>query len=937
MKRLSLLLAGVFCLTASVLSAAVTVKETAKGVMLENDYVKLEIIRQGGKIASLFNKKSNLDLLAGDSGVYAGLGKVREIMGQSLGVMVGSRNITVKKATADVVEVETSYTCRNGLIGGLEIIKTYTLRKDSPAVEFSELYRSREKNNRFAMNWHHRFPPRDTANVKFFSGSAVKSLPKAAQSRNNFLLKVESDYVGWLNSKDKNGVILFLNEKRALEYLYFWADSDDYTLESYFREVSLRPVVGADEWIISGSIVPFIADGTVVAANRNAIVTVDKTKTAGKVWLLRDLGKGEIKVGGKSVAADLKVNASQSITLSKNAEKVVIATGNAESTLNIPAAADRGKELVTQRKAPVKKIAGVNGFYYFYPALWLSPEIDAAVMFGLRGDFKKVKNFRMALLLPEGVKVSFARVQVTDCGTTTVNGKTYRRFEMPSSRKVSYAGAMHVDIAMDKNFKGGEGYVMAVWDGGAQNPEKFDIKVTPKLPELGKGFKHFRVAMGVTSQLSSKWQVPYFNKIGVNMLEYWEYLPKVMFVDKHPDGVFNEYIKTAADRNMISVLELASAFARPGDATKGHMVKELGTLHYPKKSFERIKADEIKAVDYHGKKVNLVCPSLRNRYYTKALDSVRVAVDYGFERVMYDEEAWSSGSSICFCERCKAQFKEFLQKRYPNVPYQDPAITAQNPGKYKELEDAWWDFKTDLVADLYQGIRNVFDSHKNPSGKSREMGVWLSSSVGSGSVKSRYGAIADRLTDYVKFGKIFDWIAPMMYTDNSSVIYGNAIAANKLLKGTRAKLMMGLCPNRYYEYFRVEAQSFGSEDVILEQTLETFFAGAKGVIYWSHRGGFRGAKDFRNVALAVKMLMPVEDILYKGEVAELKHNNPAVNVTTWKLGKEYAVFVRNYDSGKVRTTLEIPAGMKVYDTLTGKEVSATVELDALRVKVLKIK
>ena len=67
--------------------------------MLENDYVKLEIIRQGGKIASLFNKKSNIDLLAGDNGVYAGLGKVREVMGQALGVMVGSRNITVKKAT----------------------------------------------------------------------------------------------------------------------------------------------------------------------------------------------------------------------------------------------------------------------------------------------------------------------------------------------------------------------------------------------------------------------------------------------------------------------------------------------------------------------------------------------------------------------------------------------------------------------------------------------------------------------------------------------------------------------------------------------------------------------------------------------------------------------------------------------------------------------
>jgi hypothetical protein len=56
MKKLTLLLCILCAMAASVLSASVTVKNTAKGVMLENDYVKLEIIRQGGKIASLVNK-----------------------------------------------------------------------------------------------------------------------------------------------------------------------------------------------------------------------------------------------------------------------------------------------------------------------------------------------------------------------------------------------------------------------------------------------------------------------------------------------------------------------------------------------------------------------------------------------------------------------------------------------------------------------------------------------------------------------------------------------------------------------------------------------------------------------------------------------------------------------------------------------------------------
>ena len=74
MKKLTLLLCILCTMAASVLPASVTVKNSAQGVILENDYVKLEIIRQGGKIASLVNKKSNIDLLAGDKGVYGGLG-----------------------------------------------------------------------------------------------------------------------------------------------------------------------------------------------------------------------------------------------------------------------------------------------------------------------------------------------------------------------------------------------------------------------------------------------------------------------------------------------------------------------------------------------------------------------------------------------------------------------------------------------------------------------------------------------------------------------------------------------------------------------------------------------------------------------------------------------------------------------------------------------
>ena len=146
------LLTGLLC-AGAILPAAVTVKESASGITLENDYVMFEVVKRGGKIGKFVDKVSKQDLLGNDSGIYAGLGKVRDMFGNSLGMMIGARRLSVKSATPDKAEVEAVYSIRGGLIDGMEVVKTYTLSSNSPAVEFKELYRSKVKKNRFAINW----------------------------------------------------------------------------------------------------------------------------------------------------------------------------------------------------------------------------------------------------------------------------------------------------------------------------------------------------------------------------------------------------------------------------------------------------------------------------------------------------------------------------------------------------------------------------------------------------------------------------------------------------------------------------------------------------------------------------------------------------------------------------------------------------------------
>jgi DNA-binding response OmpR family regulator len=53
------LLTGLLC-AGAILPAAVTVKESASGITLENDYVMFEVVKRGGKIVELTAREYNI-------------------------------------------------------------------------------------------------------------------------------------------------------------------------------------------------------------------------------------------------------------------------------------------------------------------------------------------------------------------------------------------------------------------------------------------------------------------------------------------------------------------------------------------------------------------------------------------------------------------------------------------------------------------------------------------------------------------------------------------------------------------------------------------------------------------------------------------------------------------------------------------------------------
>ena len=63
--------------TFTVSTAGVSAVQTPDGAVMENAFLKVKIVKSGGKIASFVDKKRHIDLLQGASGVNSGFGQSR--------------------------------------------------------------------------------------------------------------------------------------------------------------------------------------------------------------------------------------------------------------------------------------------------------------------------------------------------------------------------------------------------------------------------------------------------------------------------------------------------------------------------------------------------------------------------------------------------------------------------------------------------------------------------------------------------------------------------------------------------------------------------------------------------------------------------------------------------------------------------------------------
>ncbi len=883
---------------------------------LENNFLKAEISPVGGKIVSLFDKTLGRELLTRSEDVYSGASKMRDTVYGNLATLSGKYRLSKPETN----QVSAVYRIRGGNTAGMEITRIYSLKPEAAVLEISETWKSRSQKNEFSLNWHNEFPFSKETVFYFPVGNEIMSVDSASAMRNrlNLVSAPSEPWLAALDGKTGRGIGILVRERKIVDGMYVWHGGEStQTLEVNFAPLTLNPVAAADEWNFSGEIFPFSGNGAVLAVTPELVVTSGEVyfkKSLGHVRLVSDVGTLETEAAaGKSV----QFAAGKKLTVRTNRSEFTVNPGCLNTTLK-PATS-----------MPIRKSFSFSGFRYYYPDFWLSNELPFEMEFDLCGNFKNKKGFRLVLTLPPGVEMTrqFAKIikrQELPDGSV--------RYEIHSYRNSDYNLCVPTWLKLNSAFRPGSSMlVQTAWDGGALKAQKVAIRKIQPLPKLEKSLEFLKIELNYNDVYYRGLPPPDYPKAGINSVKFQAYRLNDFELKHMGEGYHTETISQFRKAGMDYSYELWEPFPHVGHVIAGDQpfLDGAGRLFHPE-SQSRINPSELNAVDITGKKSRMICPSYRGRYYEKIADTTKTAVDYGISHISYDEETWGNAGTICYCPRCKELFKKFLAKKYPSLTYIDPASPDASPA----LTDAWWDFKTDLVAEIYAGIRKTFMEYRPEKTGKRTICVWLDNSI---SRTGRYNAISHRLTDYRKLSKIVDYILPMCYNADSEFVGKNAAVASELASGGGARIIMGLGPNRMYERSRIEAGNFADPDAPRRQILESVFNGAIGVSFWK-ASIEQGAMLYYKTAQAAKMLLPLEKIIVKGKKIKLETTNPEISVSAYELDGAYAVFLRNYDGNKVSGELVMPKGnLEIIDTFTGEKCGTRIELGNERVKTLLMK
>ena len=443
-----------------------------------------------------------------------------------------------------------------------------------------------------------------------------------------------------------------------------------------------------------------------------------------------------------------------------------------------------------------------------------------------------------------------------------------------------YTGRGETNLLVESDLEPGKqatGYVSYEWNGGYQIPRPIVFEGV-ELPKVTAP-KRMTTAMDIYGAAYLDWEglqpdltgqeamVRDMKQLGFNRLQLW-----------------------GGDARPYAELGIESAVSFGGSFTAD-------SEKYP----------ESGAVMFGGKRrTDVMCPSYRGPGFKAHpwLQQVKETAAIA-SAVNLDDEVYlmsGAGPSICFCDRCVRRWDDWVAEHEPRLSDVTPQEFFKQAHKYPQHYEAWVRFRCDLVAERYGILRKAFHDAVEKSGVKTTPHPELGAFTGD--------EVLVALSSVEALSGVLDFISPMIYATGDGV--RRELAKIGPISG--GKLVVCLAPGYL----------MSPPGDVRCQVLEAVMGGSRGFVAWNYDIGPITTGHMADMAEAIKMFAPVEDIILDGErEAGYAADIASANLLARKQGDQSVLLVSDYSpSGKrVKVTAPGESSLEVVDLFTDEVVA----------------
>ena len=591
--------------------------------------------------------------------------------------------------------------------------------------------------------------------------------------------------------------------------------------------------------------------------------------------------------------------------------------------------------------------AGNRGAKVEYPynePAYASPDVQSPLFFDILWSFPGGDpELRIEIDLPEGLRLASAAGSglelalptedgepVTQPKAIRLAGRNYERwtFRLPGAdeqtamwsggeRPVRFWLRANPDLP-DGTFRA---YYRATWRGGMQAIQPLDIEIL-RIPETGRPR-----ALDV-----------YLGGLSSGMLENQAETLAVPLAKRGIRGLI-------ADKPVAA--ETAVAMQGAGVAP---------AAWYELRGSDAPEACRARNVD--GDVVpGVVCPSCRPENAVETIFAGPVAlVEQGVTTLFVDLR--NGMADLCYCERCVAEFKRFVERRQPDLDFVSPQTLAAEPDEHAEVRELWGRFRTEQFADLHWTLRRQLDRHRReaepalPNASTPLKLYAVVPGLGRGSEAAR----RDAMVDYARLASVFDaeLVEPRMYLSDD--------ARTPRMVGRKVERLANVLPAGGKAGVVIMAGSVDDPAAVTpvldrrdirDQVLESVLSGAQVVVMPSFQ--HVDALALKQFTEAIRLVAPFDDLLSDGgPVGVVSVGRGRGQVRAWGKPDRMLLLVTDYITrpvAQVELSLRFPepeeegnppaemvlvdlaAGEVVGDAITAETESVTAPLGGSRARL----